>query len=46
VVREGIEAHVGMLTCQVLELTVQLQAATEEIARMRAALTPPEDPPA
>jgi hypothetical protein len=37
-VREAIEGHIGMLTCQVIDLNVRLQAAQNEMGRMVAAL--------
>jgi uncharacterized small protein (DUF1192 family) len=37
-VRAAVEAHIGKTTCQVIELNVQLQMATSEIARLTAEL--------
>lgn len=37
--RQAIEGQIGMLTCQVLELQIQLQHAYGEIARLNAELT-------
>ena len=37
-VRQAIEGQIGMLTCQVIEMGVQLQLAGLEIAQLRQAL--------
>jgi len=34
--RQAIEQHIGMLTCQVIELQVQLQTAHQELGPLRA----------
>ena len=39
-VRQAVESQIGMLTCQVLELSVQLRAAHAEIAQLRATQVP------
>ena len=36
--RQAIEGQIGMLTCQVLELQIQLQHAYGEISRLNAEL--------
>jgi hypothetical protein len=33
-VRQAIEGQIGMLTCQVIELQVQLQGAYQQIAQL------------
>lgn len=37
-VRRAIEGQIGMLTCQVLEMGIQLQQAYNEISRLNAEL--------
>jgi hypothetical protein len=42
-VRQAIEGQIGMLTCQVIELSVQLQLAHQEIGQLRQTLANAED---
>jgi peptidoglycan hydrolase CwlO-like protein len=35
-VRQAVEAHIGMLTCQVIELSTQIQNAFKQINELQA----------